>query len=85
MSIISANELRVRGVATIEEGLAEASEAIITVRGKPQFVVMDLSRYQYLKICELEATLAESFADMAAGRFVVETPEAHLAGLVPRD
>ena len=77
MSIISANELRVGGVATIEEGLAEASEAIITVRGKPQFVVMDLSRYQCLKVCELEATLAESFADMAAGRFVVETHEDH--------
>jgi len=81
MSEISANDLKVRGVASIEAGLAESTEAMISVRGKNRFVVMDIEHYQYLRECELEAALAQSRADYAAGRFVVETPEEHLARL----
>ena len=81
MGSISANDLKVRGVATIEASLAEASEAMISVRGKNRYVVMDVKHYQYLRECELEAALAQSRADIAAGKFVIETPEAHLARL----
>ncbi len=35
----------------------------------------------YLRECELEAALAETRADLAAGRMVQESPEAHLARL----
>ncbi|HLF96789.1 MAG TPA: hypothetical protein VI457_06575 [Methylococcaceae bacterium] len=49
------------------------------MRGKDRFVVMDLSHYHYLRTCELEAALAETRADLAAGRYVAESPEAHLA------
>jgi len=41
--------------------------------------VMEIAQYHYLRECELEAALAESRADLAAGRFVQESPEAHLA------
>lgn len=81
MGSISANDLKVRGVATIEASLAEASEAMISVDGKNRYVVMDVKHYQYLRECELEAALAQSCADIAAGKFVIETPEAHLARL----
>jgi hypothetical protein len=40
---------------------------------------MDLEHYHYLRECELEAALAQSRADLAAGRFVKESPEAHIA------
>ncbi|NDB70346.1 MAG: type II toxin-antitoxin system Phd/YefM family antitoxin, partial [Methylocystaceae bacterium] len=43
MTDISANDLKVRGVASIEAGLADASEAIISVRGHKRFVVMDIA------------------------------------------
>jgi hypothetical protein len=43
---------------------------------------MDIAHYQYLRECELEAALAESKADLAAGRYVKEPPEAHLVRLV---
>ena len=79
MSDISANDLKVRGVASIEAGLADASEAIISVRGRKRFVVMDVAHYEYLRECELEAALSQSRADMNAGRFVIESPEEHLA------
>lgn len=79
MSHISANELKTKGVAAIEAMLAEHSEAIVSVRGKDRFVVMDMDHYHYLRECELEAALLETRADLAAGRFVQESAEAHLA------
>jgi PHD/YefM family antitoxin component YafN of YafNO toxin-antitoxin module len=81
MSSISANDLKTKGVSAIEALLEHQSEAIISVRGKDRFVVMDIAHYHYLRECELEAALAESRADLAAGRFVKESTEAHLARL----
>jgi PHD/YefM family antitoxin component YafN of YafNO toxin-antitoxin module len=81
MSHISANELKTRGIAAIEQVLAEQPEAIVSVRGKDRFVVLEMAQYQYLRECELEVALAEARADVAAGRAVRETAEAHLARL----
>lgn len=81
MSHISANDLKTKGVAAIEAMLAQHSEAIVSVRGKDRFVVMEIAQYNYLRECELEAALAETRADVAAGRFVQESAEAHLARL----
>lgn len=79
MSHLTANDLKTKGVSAIEAMLAEHSEAIVSVRGKDRFVVMDIEQYHYLRECELEAALAETRADLAAGRFVQESPEAHVA------
>lgn len=81
MSHISANELKTRGIAAIEQALAEQPEAIVSVRGKDRFVVLDIAQYQRLRECELEVALAEARADVAAGRVVRESPEAHIARL----
>ena len=81
MSHISANDLKTKGIAAIEAVLAEHAEAIISVRGKDRFVVMDMAHYRHLRECELDAALAQTRADMAAGRFVQESPEAHLTRL----
>ncbi len=48
---------------------------------KDRFVVLDMAQYQRLRECELEVALAEARADVAAGRVVRESPEAHLARL----
>ena len=81
MSHLSANDLKTKGVSAIEAILAEHSEAVVSVRGKDRFVVMDIAQYNYLRECELEAALAETRADVAAGRAVQESAEAHLARL----
>ena len=81
MQPINANDLKVKGIAAIETALANQPEAIIAVRGKERFVVMDIAHYHYLRECELEAALAETRTDLAAGRMVQESPEAHLARL----
>jgi hypothetical protein len=81
MSQLTANDLKTRGVAAIESLLATQPEAMISVRGQERFVVMDVAHYHYLRECELDAALAQSQADVAAGRFVVESAAAHMARL----
>ncbi len=81
MSNISANDLKTKGISAIELALSDATEAIVSVRGKDKFVVMNLAHYHYLRECELDAALAETRADLAAGRAVKESPVAHLARL----
>jgi len=81
MASISANDLKTKGVAAIEAALAQQSEVMVSVRGKERFVVMELAHYHYLRECELEAALAESQADLAAGRFVKESAAEHLQRL----
>nr|VFJ43143.1 MAG: hypothetical protein BECKDK2373C_GA0170839_100432 [Candidatus Kentron sp. DK] len=79
MAYISADELKTKGVTVIESTLAEHSEAVIPVRGEDRFAIMEFAHYRYLRECELDAALAETRADLAAGRTVAESPEAHLA------
>ena len=81
MGTIAANDLKTKGVASISEQLAEAPEAIITVRGKNRFVVMDLKHYQYLRECELEAALLEARQDVEEGRVVTESVAEHIKRL----
>lgn len=81
MTHISANELKTRGVAAIEQALSGQSEAILSVRGKDRYAIVDLAHYQYLRECELEVALNQARADVAAGRAVRESPAEHLSRL----
>jgi PHD/YefM family antitoxin component YafN of YafNO toxin-antitoxin module len=78
MSTISANDLKTKGVKAIEEALATQPEVAVSVRGQIKYIVMSEEQYQYLRECELEAALAESKADLDAGRFVKETVAQHI-------
>jgi hypothetical protein len=81
MGTIAANDLKTKGVASIREKLAEEPEAIITVRGKNRYVVMDLEHYRYLRECELEAALLEARQDVEEGRTVTESVVEHIKRL----
>ena len=48
------------------------------MRGKDRYVVMEIAQYHYLRECELEAALAETRADIAAGRVSKVTPAEHV-------
>ncbi len=67
--------------AAIASLLGARSEAVIFAEGQGRFVVMDVARYRFLRECEREALLARSEADVAAGRFVVESVPQHMARL----
>ena len=79
METITANELKTKGIASIRGCLAGEQEAAITVRGKKQYVVMEMAHYQYLRECELEAALLEAQADLKANNFIIESVTDHLA------
>ena len=78
MRIIPANDLKTKGIKAIEDALVLQPEASVTVRGQSKYVVMSSDQYQDLRECELEAALAESRADLEAGRFVKETVSEHI-------
>ena len=81
MNSIAANTLKTQGVLAIERALADQPEASVTVRGQVKYVVMGHAQYVWLRECELEAALAESRADVDAGRFVKESVSQHMARL----
>lgn len=81
MNSISANDLKTKGVGAIEQALTGQEEAAITVRGQAKYVVMSREQYVRLRECELEAALAESKADLDAGRFVKESVAQHIRRL----
>lgn len=53
--MIVANELRTKGIGIIESALEENDEAIISVKGKPRFVVTTIERYEQMREAELDA------------------------------
>jgi len=77
-NIITANELKTKGVSAINEVTSTGTEAIISVRGKNQFVVMPIEQYNYLRDCELEAALIETKKELKNKKFVEESVEKHL-------
>lgn len=81
MKSVAANELKIRGVASIEQALAQDSEAVISVRGRDRYVVMPIEEYNRLRVCELEAALYETRQQVAAGEFLVESVDEHIARL----
>ena len=79
--MITANDLKTKGIACLENSLANQSEAIITVRGKECFVVMKIEHYHYLREMELEATLYETQQDITTGRFSKDSVDQHIVEL----
>jgi len=79
MIMITANDLKTKGVSDIERALQDAQEVVISVRGKPRYVVMDITHYDYLRECEIAAAWAQTREDVAAGRYRREDADAHIA------
>ena len=78
-NIVTANELKTKGISRLDEITASGEEAIISVRGKHRYVVLTMEQYNYLRECELEAALVETRDDLKAGNVVEESVEEHLA------
>ena len=78
MKTIAANDLKTRGVSTIEKALEGEAEAVISVRGRDRDVVMDVEEYNRLRVCELESALYETRQQLTAGEFVEESVDDHI-------
>ena len=77
-NIITANNLKTKGVTILDEVTAHNKEAIITVRGKSRYVVLSIEEYNHMREYELEAAIKESIVDINNGRILDETIEDHM-------
>lgn len=69
MPVLTANDLKTKGVSDIDFLLQDAQEVVISVRGKPRFLVMDIAHYDFLRECEIAAAWAQTRSDLAAGHY----------------
>lgn len=76
--IITANDLKTRGISILNQESSEDNEIIITVRGKNKYVIVPIEKYNYLRECELETALIESKRDYKEGKFIKESVEKHI-------
>lgn len=79
MVAVTANDLKTKGVSDIERILQDEQEVVISVRGKPRYVVMDIAYYDYLRECEIASAWLRTREDIAAGRLRRETADEHIA------
>jgi len=79
MVVVTANDLKTKGISDIERLLQSEQEVVISVRGKSRYVVMDIAHYDFLRECEIAAAWQQAREDMAAGRFRRESADAHMA------
>jgi len=80
--MITANDIKVRGVKAIEEGLKKDDRLSITVRGEVRYIVLTAEDYDQLRLAELEVAYQAVMKDIENGDFVVETAEEHINRLV---
>jgi hypothetical protein len=79
MATVTASSLKTKGIIDIERILREAQEVVISVRGKPRYVVMDIAHYDFLRECEIAVAWAQTREDVAAERYRRESADAHVA------
>lgn len=80
--LLPANDLKTKGVSSIAALLEEQQEVVISVRGEPRYVVMEIAHYDHLRECQLEAAWLQAREDVAAGRVRRESAEEHMARIM---
>ena len=76
--IINANDIKTKGVSIFAKLLEKIDELIINVRGKNQYVVLDIERYKELRANELDLAYLKSLQDIQNGNFKVQTASEHI-------
>ena len=76
--MITANDVKIKGITCFEKALENQPEAVITVRGQERYVVMKVEQYHHLREIELEAALAEVKDDLAEGKIIDTTIDEHV-------
>ncbi|MDW7973558.1 MAG: hypothetical protein RMI01_10230 [Thermodesulfovibrio sp.] len=79
--LISANEIKTKGISMIDKLITKYNEIFITIRGKKKYVILPIERYEVLKEAELDSIIREAEEDYKAGRVVRETAQEHFKRL----
>ena len=79
--IVTANDLKIKGVSYLESLVRKYKEIFITVRGKNSLVVLPIEEYERLKEADLEMAIREAEDDYRKGKYVAESAEQHFKRL----
>lgn len=75
--ILTANDIKTKGISFVEKLIKKYNEVFITVRGKKKFVILPIEEYERLKEAELEKIIREAEEDYNQGRVIKESAEDH--------
>lgn len=82
MEFITANELKTKGISSLEKVFAKEDEVIISVRGKPRYVVMELEQYDRLREADIYMAWKEAREAVVKGDYeVIDSVEDHMKRL----
>jgi PHD/YefM family antitoxin component YafN of YafNO toxin-antitoxin module len=80
--IISANEVKTKGVSVFDNLLSKFDELIINVRGKNKYVVIDIERYTELRENELDVAYFKAMQDIKNGNYKTQSAKEHIKELM---
>ena len=75
---ITANEIKTKGLSSIDNMLNKEHEVVVTVRGKEKYIILNVDRYNRFREYELEVAIIEAKNDIKNKNFVVESVEEHI-------
>ncbi|MGB4959313.1 MAG: hypothetical protein WBO36_07545 [Saprospiraceae bacterium] len=67
--MITANELKTRGIKAIEEQLTQTAEAAITVHGKVKYVAITVEQFDKMRLAEQEVAYMLCKKDIEDGNY----------------
>ena len=79
--VITANEVKTRGVSLFDELFKKFDELVISVRGKKKYVVIDMDRYNEMRKAELEQAYQEVMKDYKNGNYKTVSAKEHIENL----
>ncbi len=80
MERLTGQDIKIWGVTGISNALQNHDECIITVHGKPTFVVMPIKQLEYYRERDLELAAIEVNNDIKNGNYTTDL-ESHLRDL----
>jgi len=78
--VVSANEVKKKGVSIFDKLLKEYDEVIISSRGKNKYIVMDIKEYEEYRAYKLDKAYQEVMQDIKNGDYHTDI-EKHLKEL----
>jgi len=67
--IITANQLKTNGVSLLDSMMETVSQVMISVRGKPRYMVVPIDKYEEMYESELDRALEDTQKDITNKRF----------------
>lgn len=78
VGLITANDLKTKGISAIDEIVEDTNGVVVTVRGVEKYIILPIDEYNNLREMELDYAIQETKKEIEAGKFFSGTIEDHL-------